>query len=82
MQINRLGNSEEFPINLLCRAFKNGSLHINRLKFISLFISKTHTNDMLIYVTPTRYNTVPYSSFRADICISEVMRNNVILYID
>ena len=42
---------------------------------IDLFISNTHTKDLLIYVTATINNMTPYSCFRAEISIDKVNRN-------
>ena len=36
--------------------FEMLSLVIDHFNLLSLFISNTHTNDLLIYIMPARYN--------------------------
>jgi len=55
----------------------------HRGNLIKLFlISYTHSDDLLIYITPTIYNITPYSCLRAEISTYEINRKKLKIYID
>ena len=45
------------------------SLIVNHHNLIIFFILNMHTNDLLIYIMPTKYDMIPYSCFREEMSV-------------